>query len=47
MITTEVVLMGMGILMIIGEMKVVWLNQHNLTLGKMMKDRSWRQLLGM
>lgn len=47
MITTEVVLKDMDILIIVGEMKVFWLNQHNLTLRKMIKDKSWRQLLGM
>lgn len=35
-----------GILKVVGEMKVFWINEHNLRLGKIKKTASWKQLLG-
>lgn len=35
-----------GILKVVGEMKVFWINEHNLLMGKIKKNASWKQLLG-
>lgn len=35
-----------GILMVVGEMKVFWVNEHDLLLGKFKTNASWKQLFG-
>ena len=35
-----------GILKVVGEMKVPWMDEHNLLMGKIKKNTCWKQLLG-
>ena len=35
-----------GILMVVGEMKVFWVNEHDLLLGRIKKNASWKQFWG-